>query len=62
MPEVIIDYSCTSDTSTLETYYSNFIVRQLYAQKCLKYRKIQYWHVGENGGQEGAYLSLTGPP
>jgi len=36
----IIDSSGTSGTSTLETYYSNFIARQLYAQKCLKYRKI----------------------
>jgi len=33
----IIDYSCISGTSTLETCYSNFIARQLYAQKCLKY-------------------------
>jgi len=39
-----IDTSCDSGTSTLETYYSNFIARQLYAQKCLKYRKSQYWH------------------
>jgi len=30
----------------LETYYSNFIARQLYAQKCLNYRKIQYWRTG----------------
>jgi len=35
-----IDSSCASDTSTLETYYSNFFVRQLYAQKSLKYKKI----------------------
>jgi len=28
-----IDTSCYSGTSTLETYYSNFIARQLYAQK-----------------------------
>jgi len=35
--------SCTSDTATLETYYSNFIARQLYAQKYLKYTKIKYW-------------------
>jgi len=41
-----IDSSCTSDTSTLETYYSNFIARQLYTQKCLKYKKIQYWPAG----------------
>jgi len=32
----IIDSSCTSGTSTLETYYSIFIARQLYAQKYLK--------------------------
>jgi len=37
-----IDTSCDSGISTLETYYSNFIGRQLYAQKCLKYRKSQY--------------------
>jgi len=30
-----IDSSCTSGTSTLETFYSNFIARQLYAQKCI---------------------------
>jgi len=36
-PLAIIDSSCTSGTSTLDTYYSNFIARQLYAQKCLKY-------------------------
>jgi len=35
--------SCDSGTFTLATYYSNFLARQLYAQKCLKYRKIQYW-------------------
>jgi len=39
----IIDSSCTSGTYTPETSYSNFIFRQLYAQKCLKYRRIQYW-------------------
>jgi len=27
----------------LETYYLNFIARQIYAQKCLKYRQIKYW-------------------
>jgi len=37
--------SYNSGTSTLESYYSNFIAWvQLYAQKCLKYRKSQYWH------------------
>jgi len=41
-PFAIIDPSCTSGTFMLETYYSNVIARQLYAQKCLKYRKIQY--------------------
>jgi len=40
-PCAIIDSSCTSGTSTHETYHSNFVTRQLYAQKCLKYRKIQ---------------------
>jgi len=40
----IIYSSCTSGTSTLATYYSNFMARHLYAQKCLKYRKMQYWH------------------
>jgi len=42
-PVAILNSFCTSATSTLETYYSNFIARQLYAQKCLKYNKIQYW-------------------
>jgi len=41
-----IDTPCDSGTSTLETYYLMFIARQLYAQKCLKYRKSQYWHTG----------------
>jgi len=31
--EAGIDTSCDSGTSMLETYYSNFIARQLYAQK-----------------------------
>jgi len=39
----IIDSFCTSGTSTLETYYSNLIARQIYAQKCLKYSRIQNW-------------------
>jgi len=38
-----IDTSCDSNNSTLETYYSNFIARQLYEQNCLKYGKSQYW-------------------
>jgi len=41
-----IDFSCTSDTSTLETYYSNFIAMLLYVQKCLMYKKIQYCRPG----------------
>jgi len=41
-----IDTSCNLGTSTLETYYSNFSARQLYAQKWLKYRKSQYWRPG----------------
>jgi len=40
--DAYIDTSCDSGTATLETYYSNFIARQLYAQKCLKYMNIQY--------------------
>jgi len=32
-----------SGTSTLETYHSNFIARQSYVQKYMKYRKSQYW-------------------
>jgi len=34
-----IDTSCDMGTFTLETYYSSFIARQLYTQKCLKYMK-----------------------
>jgi len=40
--EACIDTSCDSGTSTLQPYYSNFNARQLYTQKCLKYRKSQY--------------------
>jgi len=47
LPEACIDTSCDSGTSTLETCYSNFIARQLYAQNSPKLRKIQYWHTGE---------------
>jgi len=47
LPLAIIDSSCTSGTSTLEAYNSNFIARQLYARKCLKYRKMQCWPPGE---------------
>jgi len=35
--DTTIDSSCTLDTSTHETYYSNFIAKQLDAQKYLKY-------------------------
>jgi len=35
-----------SGTSTLKTYYLNFIARLFYAQTCLKYRKIKYWLTG----------------
>jgi len=45
--EACIDTSYDSGTSTLETYYSNFIARQLCAQKCLKYRKSLYWRSGD---------------
>jgi len=41
--QACIDTSCDSGTSMLETYYSNLIARQLYEQKCMKYRKSQYW-------------------
>jgi len=30
-----------------ETHYSNFIARQIYTQKYLKYRKIEYWLPGK---------------
>jgi len=43
LPSACVDTSCDSDTSTLETYYLNYIALQLYAQTCLKYRKSQYW-------------------
>jgi len=43
-----IDTSCDLGTSMLETNYSNFIARQLYAQICLKCRKSQYWRTGVN--------------
>jgi len=49
--------ACDSGTSTLETYYSNFIARQLYAQKCLKYRKSQYWQAGFNYNAQ-AYANI----
>jgi len=42
-----IDTSYVLSTSTIETYYSNYIARQLYAQKCLKFTKSQYWRVEE---------------
>jgi len=39
-----IDSSWTNGTSTLETFYLNFIATQLYAQNSPNSRKIQYWH------------------
>jgi len=41
-----IDTSCDLGIFTLETYYSNLIASQLYAQKCLKYTKGHYWRPG----------------
>jgi len=42
--DAYIDISWDSDTSTLETYYSNFMAMDsTYAQKCLKYRKSHCW-------------------
>jgi len=38
--EACIDSSWTCSTSTLETYYLNFIARQLYAQNSPYSRKI----------------------
>jgi len=46
-PGACIDTSCDSYTSTLATYYSNFIAGQFYPQKCLKYRKSQLWQPGD---------------
>jgi len=40
--DVCIDTSCDSGNSTFETYYSNFIAKQLYVQKCLKNKSSQY--------------------
>jgi len=60
LPVAIIDSSCTSGTPTLVTYHSNFIARDLYAQKCLKYRKIQYWPTGvREGGNDAAIFYTT---
>jgi len=53
MQEAFIDTSCDSGTSTLENYYLNFIAWQLYAQKCPKDRKSQYWHA--EGCHEPSY-------
>jgi len=58
-PLVTIDCSCTSGTSTLETYYSNFIARQLYAQKCQKCRKIQNWPLPPPGSKFKALSQQT---
>jgi len=49
---VLIDTSCNSGTSTLPTYYSNFIARQLYTQNYLKCRKSQYWPTGHEIAKE----------
>jgi len=40
-------FSGTSDTSALETYYSNVIARQFYTQNYPKCRNIQYWLGGK---------------
>jgi len=61
-PVAIIDSACDSGTSTLVTYYSNFIARQLYAQKCMKYRKIQYWHTGPSDSANELISSVVAPP
>jgi len=45
----IIDTSFISSTSTLET--SNFVAKQLYEPKCLKYRNIQYWPSGDSSSR-----------
>jgi len=47
-PHACIDTSGVSGTFTLETYYLNFIVYELYAQKCLKYKKSQYWRPSQS--------------
>jgi len=41
-----IDSAWTFGTSTLETYYLNFITMQLYTQNSPNSRKIQYWPPG----------------
>jgi len=46
LPSARIDSSWTCGTLTLETYYLNFIARQLYAQNSRNSRKIQYWPAG----------------
>jgi len=38
--------SWTCSISTLETYYLNFIARQLYAQNSPNSKSIQYWRAG----------------
>jgi len=54
-----IETSCDSSTFTFETYYSNFIARQLYAQKYLKYKKRQYLHWSALHGAIYCRLSPT---
>jgi len=41
-----IDSSDICGTSTLVTYFLNFIARQDICTKCLKFRKIRYWQTG----------------
>jgi len=43
-----IDTSCNLGTSALETYYSNFIGRQLYAEKCWSTGRVNIgnWMMG----------------
>jgi len=52
--QAIIDSQNTSDISTLETYYLNFIASRLYPQKWLKCSENEYWqHVdAETIGKE----------
>jgi len=49
--KVIIDASNICGTSTLVTYYFNFIARQDICAKYLKCRKIQYWQAGRKEGE-----------
>jgi len=56
--ETCIDKSCDSGTSTLGTYYSNFIARQLYAQKSRKYRKSQWEELAKRTVQCVRYFTI----